>query len=154
MLTLYEPKCEELWFRQRMLADEETMAYNHTWGGTIAFPEEAWRDWFECWLGAHDDRRFYRYLKDGDGYFVGEVAYRFDAGLQGYAANVIVHSQYRGRGYGSLALDLLCAAAKEKGIDALYDDIAADNPAVTLFLRHGFTEAYRTEEKIILKKIL
>ena len=85
---------------------------------------------------------------------MGEVAYRFDAGLQGYAADVIVHSQYRGRGYGSLALDLLCAAAKEKGIDALYDDIAADNPAVALFLRHGFTEAYRTEEKIILKKIL
>ena len=154
MLTLYKPKYGELWFRRRLLADAETMAYNHAWGGTVDFPDENWRDWYDCWIGAHDGGRFYRYLKDGVGRFVGEIAYRFDAGLQGYTANVIVHSQYRGKGYGSLALALLCAAAKEKGIDALYDDIAADNPAVALFLRHGFTEEYRTGEKIILKKIL
>ena len=43
MLTLYEPKYEELWFRRRMLADAETMAYNHAWGGTVDFPEENWR---------------------------------------------------------------------------------------------------------------
>ena len=29
MLTLYEPKYEDLWFRQMMLADEETMSYKH-----------------------------------------------------------------------------------------------------------------------------
>ncbi len=35
MLTLYEPKYEDLWFRKMMLADEDTMSYNHAWGGTI-----------------------------------------------------------------------------------------------------------------------
>ena len=29
MLTLYKPKYEDLWFRQMMLADEDTMSYNH-----------------------------------------------------------------------------------------------------------------------------
>lgn len=42
MLTLYEPKYEDLWFRQMMLADEDTMSYNHAWGGTIPWPEDKW----------------------------------------------------------------------------------------------------------------
>ena len=37
-LTLYTPTLEDLWFRQRMLEDPETMAYNHAWGGTIPWP--------------------------------------------------------------------------------------------------------------------
>ena len=53
-----------------------------------------------------------------------------------------------------MALDLLCTAAKENGITVLYDDIAIDNPAVKLFLKHGFKEESRTDEKIILKKEL
>ena len=68
--------------------------------------------------------------------------------------NVIIYSQYRKKGYGSEALDLLCSMAKNNGVSVLYDDIAIDNPAVGLFLKHGFVEEYRTEEKIILKKEL
>ncbi len=44
MLELYIPKQEDLWFRQRFMADEETMSYNHHWGGTIPFPETEWAD--------------------------------------------------------------------------------------------------------------
>ena len=32
MLTLYEPKYEDLWFRQMMPADEDTMSYHRAWG--------------------------------------------------------------------------------------------------------------------------
>ena len=49
---------------------------------------------------------------------------------------------------------LLCSIAKNNGISVLYDDIAIDNPAIALFLKHGFVEEYRTEETIILKKEL
>ena len=52
------------------------------------------------------------------------------------------------------ALELLCAEARSNGITVLYDDIAIDNPAAALFLRHGFTEEARTAEKILLKKAL
>lgn len=33
---------KDLWFRQMFMADEETMSYNHNWGGAIPFPEEEW----------------------------------------------------------------------------------------------------------------
>ena len=49
---------------------------------------------------------------------------------------------------------MLCSMAKNNGVSILYDDIAIDNPAIKLFLKHGFVEESRTEEKIILKKEL
>ena len=71
-----------------------------------------------------------------------------------YIADVIVYAPYRKKGYGSIGLDLLCNAAKQNGIKLLYDDIAIDNPAVTVFLKNGFVEEYRTSEIIMLKKEL
>ena len=153
-ITVYSPEYKDLWFRQMMMADEKTMSYNHAWGGTIPFPEEKWREWYDRWIINHENERYYRYLKDEDGSFVGEIAYHLDAGTGHFMADIIVFSKFRGRGYGGLALDILCSAAEENGIPALYDDIAVDNPAISLFKKHGFTEEYRTEEKIILKKEL
>ena len=89
-----------------------------------------------------------------DGTFVGEIAYRRDEERGIYIADVIVHAKYRGHGYGRTGLNLLCQAAKDNGVTVLYDDIAIDNPAVTLFLKCGFAEEYRTDEIIMLKKQL
>ena len=63
-------------------------------------------------------------------------------------------SLYRGRGYGTQGLALLCEEAVKNGIDVLRDDIAIDNPAVSMFLKNGFSEEYRTGEIIMLKKDL
>ena len=154
MLTIYQPRYEDLWFRRMMLADEETMSYNHAWGGTIPWPKAKWGDWYDRWVANPKDGRLYRYVKNSSGDFVGEIAYHYDADMQGFTANVIIFSKYRGRGYGGQALELLCAEARSNGITVLYDDIAIDNPAAALFLRHGFKEEARTAEKIILKKAL
>ena len=154
MLTIYEPKYEDLWFRQRVMADEETMSYNHAWGGTIPWPKAKWGDWYDRWVANPKDGRLYRYVKNNSGDFVGEIAYHYDADMQGFTANVIIFSKYRGRGYGGQALELLCAEAGANGITVLYDDMAVGNPALALFLRHGFTEEARTAEKILLKKAL
>lgn len=154
LLTIYEPKYEDLWFRQKMLADEATMAYNYAWGGTIAFPEERWAGWYDRWVGNPEGQRYYRYLKNEAGDFIGEIAYHYDADEGIFLADVIVYAKYRGKGFGAQALDLLCGAAKEKGVSVLYDDIAIDNPAISLFLKHGFQEERRTEEKIYLRKEL
>ena len=154
MLTLYEPKYEDLWFRQMMLADEETMSYNHAWGGTIPWPKEEWAGWYDRWLISREGKRYYRYLKDEAGQFIGEIAYHHDAGIGHETASVIIYSPYRRKGYGGEALDLLCSAAKDHGVAVLYDDIAIDNPAIRLFLNHGFTEEGRTEEKVYLRKAL
>ena len=153
MLEPVIPRLTDLWFKEKLLADEATMSYNHAWGGTIPFPKEKWEDWYEHWIVHPDRQRYYRYLKDERG-FVGEIAYHYDSGYDGYMADVIVFSAYRGKGYGARGLELLCAAAKENGISVLYDDIAIDNPAIALFLKQGFREIYRTKEKIVLRKDL
>ena len=153
MIELVIPTLEDLWFRKKLLADEETMSYNHAWGGTISFSEEKWQNWYDRWVKNHENKRYYRYLKDENG-FVGEIAYHYDPEYDGYVADVIIFSQYRGRGYGAQGLELLCNAAKENGIRVLYDDIAIDNTAINLFKKQGFYEVCRTEEKIILKKDL
>ncbi len=155
MLQLYIPKYEDLFFRQKLMGDPKTMSYNKKWGGAIDFPKEAWRDWFDWWLVNHENKRFYRYLQETEtNGFVGEIAYHYDEERAVYIADVIVLAEYRRKGYGKEGLRLLCDAAKENGVKILYDDIAEDNPAIALFLKLGFSEEYRTEDYIMLKKSL
>ena len=154
-VRLCVPQPNELWFRQSLLADEETMAYNHRWGGAIPFPRESWAGWYGAWLCGDERKRFYRYLRLSDtGEFVGEVAYHIDEERGIALASVIVAAPFRGRGYGRKGLELLMEAAREHGITELYDDIAIDNPAIVMFLDAGFHEEYRTDEIIMLKKEL
>ncbi len=129
------------------------MSFNHAWGGTIAFPEEDWQSWYDHWISEDEGKRYYRYLKDAEN-FVGEIAYHYDRELEGYVANIIIFDRYRGKGYGELGLKILCQIAKKNGIKVLYDDIAIDNKAISLFTRNGFLEEYRSKEKIVLKKEL
>lgn len=153
MIDMYIPKYEDLWFRKMFMSDENTMSYNHTWGGTIDFPEDEWADWYEYWVKNPENQRFYRYLQDTvTKEFIGEIAYHFNGNE--YVADVIVFSKYRGKGYGKEGLRLLCEAAKSAGIKYLYDSIAVDNPAIKLFLEMGFHEEYQTEDIIMLKKEL
>ena len=155
MLTLYKPRPEELDFRARLLADEATMAYNRAWGGTIAFPPERRADWAARWLNAPEMERFYRYLRDAEiGRNVGEAAYHRDAERGIYLCDVIVLAACRGRGYGAGGLRLLCAAARANGLPARWDNIAADNPAVGMFLKQGFTVAKRDAEAVWVVKEL
>ena len=153
MVELYKPRVEDLWFREKLLSDEDTMSYNHAWGGTILFPKEKWGNWHNRWVLNRDNRRFYIYIKENETFF-GEVAYHFDEERQIYIADVIVYAPYRGKGYGGQALLLLCKNAKCNGLHTLFDDIAIDNPSITLFMKCGFTEVVRTSEYVLVKKEL
>ena len=148
MIKLYKPNIEELWFKEKMMSDEDTMSYNH---GTIAFPESKWDSWYQRWMT--DGKHFYRYICDGDT-FVGEVAYYLDSEREIYIADVIIYAPYREKGYGHQGLSLLCEYAKNNGIKELYDDIAIDNPSINLFLKYGFREVLRTDEYVLVKKKL
>lgn len=154
-LALHKPALSQLTFRQALLADAETMAYNHAYGGTIAFPPERWAGWYSRWVADASGEKFYRYLLDTErSQFVGEAAYRYDAERNLYICDILVLAAERGNGYGRQGLLLLCDAAKEAGVPALYDDIAIDNPSVGLFLSCGFTEVYRAETYIMVTKVL
>lgn len=154
-IVFYRPRLDELSFRRALLADPETMAYNHAYGGTIGFPPERWADWYARWVADGAGERFYRCLRrEADGAFVGEAAYHYDEEFDEYVCDVLVAAQHRGRGYGRQGLALLCAAAKENGVTRLADNIAVDNPSVKLFLQAGFRERLRNDEYILVEKEL
>lgn len=155
MIELYKPTREELGFRERLMSDEKTMSYNRAWGGTIPFPRTKWEKWYQCWLKGSARKRYYRYLYDTDSKnFVGEVAYHYDEKRNIHLCDVIVLAKYRNRGFGSAGIRLLCDAARENGISALYDNIAADNPSYQLFLKNGFEIDDRDDTTVMVKKTL
>ena len=153
-LQPYEPKLEELWFRQKMLEDEDTMSFNEAWGGTISFTVEKWEERFDRWVINNETVIYYRYLVNEDNVFVGEVAYHYDSSYKGFMANVLIYAKYRKKGYGTLGLQILCDEAKRNGVSCLFDNIAIDNPGISIFKRLGFKEELRTSEIILLKKDL
>ena len=154
-IRLYEPQLDDMWFRQMLLSDPETMSYNHAWGGTIQFANDRWKVWFDHWIASPCGERFYRYVTlDNSRIYIGEAAWHHDKERDLWLIDIIIHSRYRGHGYGQAALKLLCEEAKKNGISVLHDDIAIDNPAISLFLQNGFKEEYRTSQIIMLRKDL
>ena len=151
MIRTYIPKLEDLYLRENLLNDEATMSYNHHWGEVIAFPKDVWTKLYDYWIINAINKRYYAYLLNENDEFIGEIAYHFDG--KHYLANIIILVEYRNRGYGKEGLSILCNIAKENGIKELYDDIAIDNPAISIFLKSGFIEEYRNDEIIMFKKI-
>ena len=154
MLKLVKPKFKELDFRQKLLADEETMSYNAKWGGTINFSTDRWYRWYDDWI-KHPNGCFYRYLySEKLNAFVGETAFHFDNEFKCYICDIIIKHCYRGQGFGKTGLTLLLDEAKKQGISVIYDNIAADSIAIKLFKQCGFTEKWRNEDFIMLERHL
>ena len=155
MLKVVKPKLEDLWFRESMMADIETMSYNYAWGGTIPFPKEDWEEWYTLWVRNSGQERYYRYLKDdANKVFVGEISYHFDKLRNIYICDVIIKAEFRKQGFGTQGIQLLCEAAKANGVEVLYDDIAADNPSAHLFLKNGFSIEFQNDEILMVKTVL
>ena len=155
MIKCYQPTLDELWFRESLMADPDTMSYNDAWGGTIPFPREDWEDWYQYWIEEPEGQRFYRYLLDEEtNAFVGEIAWHLDEERNIHICDVIILAKYRNRGFGSEGIRLLCEAATKSGITVLYDDIAADNPSWKLFLKNGFEIDSQDDEVVMVRKEL
>lgn len=155
MLKVVKPELEDLWFRESMMADIETMSYNDAWGGTIPFPKEDWEEWYTLWVRNSGQERYYRYLKDDvNKVFVGEISYHFDKLRNIYICDVIIKAEFRKQGFGTQGIQLLCEAAKANGVEALYDNIAADNPSAHLFLKNGFLIEFQNDEILMVKTVL
>jgi len=155
MLKVVKPELEDLWFRESMMADTETMSYNDAWGGTIPFPKEDWEEWYTLWIRNSGQERYYRYLKDdANKVFVGEISYHFDKLRHIYICDVIIKAEFRKQGFGTQGIQLLCEAAKANGVEVLYDDIAADNPSAHLFLKNGFSIEFQNDEILMVKTVL
>ena len=95
-------------------------------------------------MACPENKRFYRYILNEDNVFVGETAYHFDESRQIYVIGILVMAKYRGKGYGSAGLSLLCDCAKQNGIECLYDDIGILRPVGCLdHGKHFLSDFYK-----------
>lgn len=121
-LCLHVPAYEELWYRQKIMQDPDTMSYNKGYDlnfhgydeatGCIAFPKEKWADWYEM--------------------------------------GIVLEAKHRGKGYAVAALRLLLQHAFEKiGVEAVHNEFEEErSAALQTHLSAGFTK-YRQENKIL-----
>ena len=149
MIRFVEPNIHNLHFRSELLNDEDTMSYNHAYGGTIEFTYDKYEEWLNKWNNSNN--RYYRLIFD-DEIFVGEEAYYSDNGR--YLVSIIIYSKYRNKGYGTAVLNNIIETAKRNNIKELYDDIAADNSSINLFLNNGFEIIEKSKDIIRVRKEL
>ncbi len=145
-LQLYIPRPEDGWFYVRMMSDPATMAYNAPWfppDGCIPEPEEEWRRLQQSFIGKEPER-FYAFLqRRGDGAFVGDVNYHYNAGQGWHDMGIVVYAPERGKGYGGQGLRLLLDRAfKVDGVSRLHNDFETTRDAAYHIHRAaGFREA-------------
>lgn len=152
MLTLIPASRATMPFRQMLMSDPETMAYNAPWfppDGTIAFPESEWDTYLAVWTNAEPER-FLGYLQNEAGELVGEVCWHgFGTGM-----GIVIHAACRGRGYGARGLSLLMERAfSHPEILWLENTFESDrDPAMGLHLRAGFFPVREENGYIVLRK--
>ena len=159
-LYLHIPAYEELWYRQKIMQDPDTMSYNKNHDlnfdsydkttGCIAFPEQEWEDWYSYFIG-QEPQRFYAYIvRESDGAFIGEVNVHRNVDANWYEMGIVLEAKYRGKGYAVAALRLLLQHAFEKmNADAVHNDFEEErSAAVQTHLSAGFTR-YRQENRIL-----
>ena len=123
LLSLHVPAFAELWYRQRLLQDADTMAYNKGYAlgfagydpktGCIAFPESEWADWYGYFIG-QEPLRYYAYIvRDSDSAFLGEVNLHKAPDAEGYEMGIVFEARHRGKGCAAGALRLLLRHAFE-----------------------------------------
>lgn len=142
-LRLYSPQYHELAFREHLLADPETMAFNRfkepspdydPKTGCIDFPRRDWALWYSFWMEREPDN-FYAVIADGRTP-IGEISWFFDG--EKYSVGMILLAKHRKKGYCAPALHLLAQRAFETHqIPALSVTLSTANTAAV----KGFTKA-------------
>ena len=132
-LRLFIPRPEDGWFYRAMVSDPKTMAYNAPWfppDGCIPFPDSAWQDLQDHWIG-QAPVRFYAFLQRvSDGAFVGDVNYHRDPEQRRYGMGILIRASERGRGYGKQGLRLLLDRAfRIDGLPCLHNDFELSRAA-------------------------
>lgn len=149
-LRLYQPQYQELLFRQQLLSDPATMAFNrfkepsedyHPDTGCIDFPPSQWALWYSFWM-EREPENFYAVVADGRTP-VGEVSWFGDG--ETYRPGIILLAQHRKKGYATPALKLLADRAFGAfGLPELRVTLStAATAAVKAFLAAGFRRTRR-----------
>ncbi|OGO82508.1 MAG: hypothetical protein A2Y18_04290 [Clostridiales bacterium GWD2_32_19] len=149
-LYLKIPSYDELAYRQKLLADPDTMNYNagidmsyvgyDKKTGCIDFNESKWQNWYDKWIG-NTPKRFFAYIcRKEDDVFIGDVACHYDEETKENITEILIEAKYRRMGYSEEALRLLMKTAFEGlGLESLVDNIPNDRiSAHKVFEKVGF----------------
>lgn len=132
-LTLHEATIDDMPFRQALLSDPATMAYNAPWAppnGTLPFPESEFAPWLSRWAG-HAPERWCGYVVNEGGTNVGEVCWH----SHGREMGIVIHSAFR-----------------HEEISALTNTFEPDRePALTLHLHAGFVPIAQRDGLLTLR---
>jgi RimJ/RimL family protein N-acetyltransferase len=154
-LKLYFPTANELEYRRKLIADEETMEYNIGYGenGTGCYfrtPEQI-KEWYQNLNNGTDN--FYAYsLIDEVNIPVGEVSIHYSDYYHKHIVGIIIEACHRGKGYAQEALTLLVKYAfYEMNLNEIADDIPIERTnADALFKKIGFERL--NDELVVLTK--
>lgn len=144
---LKEPKLDEYWYEQKILADPLSMEYNAGWDvsydgynyetGTIDFPKERWK---KDYTRRKDNNRYFAYIvRKEDNEFLGYVNFHYNKSDNRYDCGIVIEHSHRNKGYGVEALKLLCDIAfNEYKVDALHDNFEEGRSSLSIFKKVGF----------------
>lgn len=169
-VELVKPNLCDLWFRQAMLCDPETMSYNagyevsylgyHYNTGCIDFKKENWESWFNTKL--KNPNFYYAYILDVETKkFVGQVNFTLDPSSRSAAMGIVIKHEFSGQGYMRPAMQQLIAQAKNMGVKTLTDDVPKNRErALKVFFSMGFesdgtfeTKKFNKPETVIKLKL-
>lgn len=145
-LRLHIPNFSELWYRQKLLSDPDTMYFNKSSDscGCIDFPADGFSDWYNYWIKGFPMRYYAYVVRISDGSYIGEVwLYKND--IKGfyedyYEMGIIIENKYRCVGYGREALGLLLDVAFcELGAASVHNSfVSYHSEALKVHINSGF----------------
>ena len=147
-LKLIVPQKEDLWFKKEMKEDPITMNYNAGYDlnfegynradGTIQTDlKELTNVWAKKWIG-NEPVNFYYFIK-AENTFIGEFYAKFDKTKNSYEIGIVIKGEYRGNGYATSAIKLLCEKLKSQGIKRLHHKLPASRKsAIKADINNGF----------------
>lgn len=162
-LYLHIPSFEELYYKQKLLAQPDTMSYNRGYElncydyndetGCFDFRKEYWKDWYMSWI-SNEPKRFYAYLTlIESNEFIGDVCFHYEESSNSHCIGIVIEAKYRGKGYCSEGLTRL---AEEAFIDLKIDKLRNEIPierrsAIAGHKSAGFKEIEIIEGTCILE---
>ncbi len=142
-LSLYKPALKDLWYRQSLVENEDTMSFNDNNGGIFPFNESKWDMWYQKWI--QDPNYWYRYLVNEENEYVGEVSYVKMDEVGSCLLCIIIESNKRNQGYGTEGLHLLMNEVKKAGFQKVY----IDRNVSSIFKKNGFV----LEQEFLIKQL-
>lgn len=145
IITFRIPSLPDFKHVKSIWKDEKTMA---DVGGIVSVDETGYRKWFESMLVSGKDRNCY-FLIFSDGFCAGEVSFhRFDPEKRTAELNIKVKYEFRRKGIGNKALDLILTVFFDEwnGLE-MYDTLWKENlNGIKALKGYGFKETGSDED--------